>query len=87
MKTLIEKWKPVLEYKFKSGKSVPIDKHQECAERLEHIETKYTQAGMKDRLEDLIPFCIGCYAEGDKFGGGALELITELKTNGIIKSK
>ena len=79
MKTLIEKWKPVLEYKFKSGKSVPIDKYQECAERLERLETKYTQAGMKDRLEDLIPFCIRCYAEGDKFGDD-FELISELKT-------
>jgi hypothetical protein len=81
MKTLTEKWKPLLEYKFKNGVSVPIDKHQECADSLEQIETKYTQAGMEDKLEDLIPFCVKCYAEGDKFGGGALELIAELKQN------
>jgi hypothetical protein len=39
METLIEKWKPVLEYKFKSGKSVHIYKHEECAERLKNMET------------------------------------------------
>ena len=77
MKTLIEKWKPLLEYKFKDGLSVPEDKYQECAERLEKFETRY-----KDKpevLEDLLPFCIKEYSQcrGDKVGGGLLEFLEE----------
>ena len=47
MKTLIEKWSPILNYKFANGKSVPIDKHQDCAEDLEHLETKHIQYGLQ----------------------------------------
>ena len=80
MKTLIEKWSPILNYKFANGKSVPIDKHQDCAEDLEHLETKYTEAGMSKHLKNLIPFCAKSYAEEERFGGGVLELVKELTT-------
>ena len=77
MKTLIEKWKSLLEYKFKDGLSVPEDKYQECAERLEKFETRY-----KDKpaiLEDLLPYCVKEYSQGrgDKVGGSHLELLEE----------
>ena len=54
MKTLIEKWSPILNYKFANGKSVPIDMHQDCAEDLEYLETKYTKAGMSKHLKNLL---------------------------------
>ena len=78
MKTLIEKWKPMMEYKFKDGLSVPEDKHQECAESLEKFETRY-----KDKpaiLKDLLPYCVKEYSQGrgDKVGGSHLELLEEL---------
>ena len=37
MKTLIEKWKPLMQYKFKDGNSVPIEKYQESLDRLEKL--------------------------------------------------
>ena len=80
MKTLIEKWKPMLEYKFKDGLSVSEYKYQECAEKLEKFETRY-----KDKptiLEDLLPYCVKEYSQGrgDKVGGSHLELLEELFT-------
>ena len=81
MKTLIEKWKSLLEYKFKDGLSVSEDKYQECAERLEKFETRY-----KDKptiLEDLLPYCVKEYSQGrgDKVGGSHLELLEEYNEN------
>ena len=60
MKTLIEKWTPLLEYKFKDGLSVPEDKYQECAERLEKFETRYKNKPKV--LEGILPFCIKAIA-------------------------
>jgi len=78
MKTLIEKWKPLLKYKFKDGLSVPENNYQECAERLEKFEIRY-----KDKpaiLEDLLPYCVKEYSQGrgDKVGGSHLELLEDL---------
>lgn len=77
MKTLIEKWKPLLEYKFKDGLSVPEEKYYECSEKLEKLETRY-----KDKpnvLQDLLPFCVKEYSQGrgDKVGGGLLEFLED----------
>lgn len=71
----------MLEFKFKDGLSVPEDKYQECAERLEKFETRY-----KDKpkiLKDLLPFCVKEYSQsrGDKVGGSHLELLEELFSN------
>lgn len=69
-----------MKYKFKDGLSVPEDKYQECAEKLEKFEGRY-----KDKpkiLEDLLPFCVKEYSQGrgDKVGGSHLELLEELFT-------
>lgn len=74
MNTLIEKWKPMLEYKFKNGLSVPEDKYQECAEALERTEIRYKDT---NKLNDLVSFCIHCFAHGEKYGGGYVELLND----------
>jgi|LauGreDrversion4_2_1035121.scaffolds.fasta_scaffold699951_2 uncharacterized protein with ParB-like and HNH nuclease domain len=76
MKTLIEKWKPMLEYKFKDGLSVPKNKYQECAEKLETFEVKYKDT--PDLLKDVVSLCIKEYSQGkEDFGGGILEFLEE----------
>ncbi len=77
MKTLIEKCKPLMEYKFKDGNSVPVEKYRECAEKLEMLETKYTEKNLKESLNDILPFCVKTYAENGKIGGGILELLED----------
>ena len=76
MKTLTEKWKPLLEYKFKDGLSVPKNKYQECAEKLEAFETKYKNR--PDLLKNILSFCIKEYSQGrEDFGGGILEFLED----------
>ena len=76
MKTLIEKWKPMLEYKFEDGLSVPEDKHQECAEKLELFETSYKEN--PTLLGSILGFCIKEYSQGrGKVGGGILEFLKD----------
>lgn len=84
MNALIEKWSHVLHYKFSSGKSVPINKHQDCAEDLEYLETKYKESEWKDKLNTLITFCARSYAEEDTFNGNALKTVME-STNKLTK--
>jgi hypothetical protein len=75
MNELIEKWKPILIFKFEDGKSVPEDKYQECSEELEAIEKKYE--GNVKYLQELIPFCAWTYKTGIKYGGGIEELLED----------
>lgn len=62
MKTLIEKWKPILTFKFEDGLSVPEDKYQECSEYLEFLEEKFKDK--KELLKQLIVDCTHTYAKG-----------------------
>ena len=76
MNELLEKWKPMLEYRFKDGLSVPKNKYQECAEKLERFETKYKDK--PDTLKEIVGFCIKEYSQGrEDFGGGILEFLED----------
>ena len=60
----------MLQYVFSDGKSVPLDKYQECAEQLEKIEGQFYEGVHNENLfKDLLPFCVRTYAEGGKYGG------------------
>jgi hypothetical protein len=65
MKTLIEKWNPVLTFKFEDGLSVTEDKYQECSEYLEFLEEKFKDK--KELLKQLIVDCTHTYAKGMVF--------------------
>lgn len=76
MTNLIEKWKPMLVYTFKDGSSVPENKYQECAEKLETFESKYKDK--PDTLKDIVGLCIKDYSQGtEDFGGGILEFLED----------
>jgi hypothetical protein len=76
MINLIEKWKPMLEYTFKDGLSVPKNKYQECAEKLETFEIKYKNT--PDLLKNIVGFCIKEYSQGrDDFSGSILEFLED----------
>ena len=66
-----------MQYTFKDGNSVPVGKYQECAEKLEMLESKYTQKNLKESLNDIIPFCVKTYADKNNLGGGILELLED----------
>jgi hypothetical protein len=77
MKTLIEKWKPMLEYKFKDGLSVPKNKYQECAEKLDMLEKMYKEDA-PEMLKFILSTCLKEYSQGkEDFGGGILEFLEE----------
>ena len=79
MNELIEKWKPMMQFTFKSGNSVPEDKYQECAENLERIEKRYKEDSPNNTeyLPNVLAFCINCFADGEKFGGDITDFFND----------
>ena len=79
MNELIEKWKPMMQFTFKSGNSVPEDKYQECAENLETIEKRYKEDAPNntEHLHSVLAFCINCFADGKKFGGDITDFFND----------
>ena len=79
MNELIEKWKPIMQFNFKSGNSVPEDKYQECAENLERIEKRYKEDSPNNTeyLPNVLAFCINCFADGEKFGGDITDFFND----------
>jgi hypothetical protein len=68
MNELIEKWKPMMQYTFTDGKSVPEDKYQECAESLENLEKRYKGElpNNEEQFIRVLTFCVSCFANGEK---------------------
>ena len=77
MKELIEKWKPMMEYKFNDGLSVPEDKYLECAEKLDMFEKMYKEDA-PEMLKFILSTCLKEYSQGkENFNGGINEFIKD----------
>lgn len=75
---LTTNWKPVIEYIYIDGKSIPEERQEECLEQLRQVEAKYIDS-KEYNVKKLVPFCSYCYAHGIMYRGGVLGLLQDHK--------